>query len=290
MHGSFILAPIIALCYRRYAAALAFAAGTLLNPYGWNLHRHIFQYLTDRELLARVGEFQSFNFHADGAQWILLTVLLAMAGFVLALQHRRIDHALVILLLTAMSLRSARGLPILALCALPLANAHIARALKSVGRLVPALEYSSRLRAIDRGLNGWMWAPIAVLLVCLIPVPASAGFPPDQFPVAASSAVAALPTNARILAPDKFGGYLIYGFNGERKVFFDGRSDFYGAQFMKDYLKLMEARPGWRDIAARYGFTHALLPIDSPLGDALAAAGWKTNYKDGTAALLARPE
>ena len=26
---------------------------------------------------------------------------------------------------------------------------------------------------------------------------------------------------------DKFGGYLIYRFEGRRKVFFDGRSDFY---------------------------------------------------------------
>ena len=289
VHGSFFLAPIVALCYRRMWIGAVFALGTILNPYGLDLHAHVFRYLTDRDLLARVAEFQSFNFHADGAQWILLTVLVAMAGGVLAVQHRRIDHALVILLLTAISLRSARGLPILALCALPLANVHLSKALARVAHLVPAVRYSGRLRLLDGGCSGWMWAPLAVLLVCLFPAPA-AGFPADQFPVAASAAVASLPASARVLSPDKFGGYLIYRFNGARKVYFDGRSDFYGSQFMKDYLRLMEARPGWREIAARYSFTHALLPVDSPLLDALASSGWKTNYKDATAALLARPD
>ena len=53
--------------------------------------------------------------------------------------------------------------------------------------------------------------------------------------------VASLPVSARILAPDTFGGYLIYRFNGERKVFFDGRSDFYGTDFIERYLRLLES-------------------------------------------------
>jgi hypothetical protein len=112
------------------------------------------------------------------------------------------------------------------------------------------------------------------------------GFPPDQFPVAASEKIAGLPADARLLAPDKFGGYLIYRFAGERKVFFDGRSDFYGAGFMKDYIRLVQVRPGWREIAARHRFTHALLPVDYSLVDALQAAGWRETYRDSTAVLL----
>jgi hypothetical protein len=119
-------------------------------------------------------------------------------------------------------------------------------------------------------------------------IAARAGFPDDQFPVAAAEAVAALPESARLLAPDKFGGYLIYRFNGARKVFFDGRSDFYGAAFMKTYIDLIEARPGWRNQVDKFGFTHALLPNRYSLVDALEAAGWKRIYRDGTATLLAR--
>jgi len=74
-----------------------------------------------------------------------------------------------------------------------------------------------------------------------------------------------------------------------RKVFFDGRSDFYGAAFMKQYLTLMQARPGWQDIAKTYRFTHALLPEDSALKSALEQAGWTVVYRDATATLLEQP-
>ena len=116
------------------------------------------------------------------------------------------------------------------------------------------------------------------------------GFPPDQFPVAASSAVAALPATARILAPDKFGGYLIYRFSPQRKVFFDGRSDLYGAEFLKEYARLVQVRPGWQTILDSYNFTHALLPNDYSLVPALEQLGWRPLYHDGTATLLARPQ
>jgi hypothetical protein len=98
--------------------------------------------------------------------------------------------------------------------------------------------------------------------------------------------VASLPANSRILAPDTFGGYLIYRFNGERKVFMDGRSDFYGAEFAKRYIRLVEARPGWTNEFNRWNFTHALLPPDYSLLAALEANGWREIYRDRTAVLL----
>src|SRR5207302_11079560 len=83
-----------------------------------------------------------------------------------------------------------------------------------------------------------------------------------------------------------YGGYLIYRFNGQRKVYFDGRSDFYGAAFMKQYLVLITAQPGWQEIVKSYRFTHALLPNDSALKAALEQAGWTTLHKDNVATLL----
>jgi hypothetical protein len=112
------------------------------------------------------------------------------------------------------------------------------------------------------------------------------GFSPGRFPVAAAQAVEKLPANARLMATDSYGGYLIYRFSGLRKVFFDGRSDFYGVEFMKQYLVLIEARPGWQDIVRSFHFTHALLPKESALKAALEQAGWATLYKDDVATLL----
>ena len=83
-----------------------------------------------------------------------------------------------------------------------------------------------------------------------------------------------------------YGGYLIYCFAGARKVYFDGRSDFYGADFLKQYMVLIEARPGWQAIVSSYGFTHALLPNASALNSALQQAGWTILYRDNVATLL----
>ena len=105
----------------------------------------------------------------------------------------------------------------------------------------------------------------------------------------ASRAIAALPAGARILAPDKFGGYLIYRFAGQRKVFFDGRSDYYGVQFMRDYIELVQVRPGWEKQLDRFQFTHALLPKDYSLLAVLPRMGWRELYRDGTAVLLIAP-
>ncbi len=317
LHASFFFLPLLALTYAAGNAvavalwesparwpgslwlALSALLGTFVNPYGWELHRHVLAYLGNGALLSRIAEFQSFNFHAEGAGFIAAAMVLVMAGAVLAWGNRRPEHALLCLGLAVLSLRSARAIPIAALLGLPLANAALTAALGRMElrpRLRLALDrflaYSARVRALDTQAGGWIWAPAALALAFVVlhapALAAKAAFPEDQFPVAASAAVAQLPPGARLLAPDKFGGYLIYRFNGARQVFFDGRSDFYGVEFMKTYIDLIEARPGWRDKAAEFGFTHALLPNRYTLVDGLEAWGWKRVYRDGTATLLAR--
>ena len=330
IHASFFLAPVIALLFaledRWYLKAAAVAAvAPLLNPYGPKLYVHVFRYLTDSDLLARIGEFQSFDFHSAGAGQILATVILGMVGGTLALTDKRFHHFALAILITALALRSARALPLVALLLLPIANGAITRWLNAivesnrsltvaapmefrdapirdapigdgpigaatvrerlVGRAVsPAtfLAYSNSLRAQDARFGGLALAPV-ILVVAFWLTPAGA-FPADQFPVAAYTHI---PAGARLFAPDKFGGYLIYRSNGSLKVFFDGRSDLYGADFLKRYSRLVQVRPGWREYWESFHFTHALAPADAPLLPALEQIGWRPIYQDKTATLLA---
>ncbi len=73
-------------------------------------------------------------------------------------------------------------------------------------------------------------------------------------------------------------------------MFFDGRSDLYGAEFLKQYGRMVQVRPGWRTILDSYHFTHALLPSDYSLVPALEQIGWKELYQDDVATLLANPQ
>lgn len=322
VHASFFLLPLLFVLYafgdwlgeriftnaavpavrtHLMSAAVA-AAASLVNPYGWRLHAHLLHYLANSELLDRVAEFQSFNFHVDGAVQILLMIGLACAGAVLALQQGRVAQFFVTVLFLAVGLRSARGLPIVALAVLPIANGAITRALRSAPtglrpavaqRLRDITGYSSGLRVLDQRFAGVGLTPVLIAALLLAArthaAQAHAGFPPDEFPVAAATqAVSKLPPDARILAPDKFGGYLIYHFAGARQVYFDGRSDYYGSAFMKNYIQLVEVRPNWQEELGKYRFTHALLPNRYSLVAALQREGWRAVYNDEVATLLAR--
>lgn len=315
VHASFYFLPALALLYafgallRRLlwdepaqvrwfilAAACSFA-GTFLNPYGPALHGHVIGYLLNAELLARIGEFQSFNFHAEGSWPVLAAMLLAMIGAPLALTRRRPEHFLLAAGLIALALRSARALPLLALLVLPVANGAITSALRGANlrprlrqMLDSFLAYSGRLRLLENRCGGYLLAPVALLVAFVIlqspAMAAQTGFPPKEFPVNAAAVVDALPPGIRLLAPDKYGGYLIYRFEGRRKVFFDGRSDFYGVAFMKDYIRLIEARPGWPRQVEKFGFDYALLPANYSLVEGLRQLGWQQVYQDETATLL----
>ena len=278
IHPSFFFAALRGLWQKRPAVLAVVAVAPLVNPYGYRLYGHLWRYLTDSELLSRIGEFQSFDFHNDGSWQIIATLLLGMIGGTLAMTQKRWTHFAIAVVITAMALRSARALPLAALMLLPPANAAITEALAAWPGF---LAYGRNLRAFDVRFHGLALVPL-VLFAAWRWMPA-AGFPADQFPVAAYSRY---PAEARLFAPDKYGGYIIYRSDGRRKVFFDGRSDLYGAEFLKRYGRMMQLRPGWREYFESFGFTHALVPANAPIGPALVQIGWRETYRDKVAVVL----
>jgi hypothetical protein len=314
-HASFFMGPAIALTYaagayigpmvwqvpalpvsrpRDYVMmALAASAGTFANPYGWKLHQRVFEHLSSSRLLSQVVEFQSFDFHSKGAYQVTLTLVICFAGAFAAMAERRPARLLLSMILTLAGLYSVRAIPVAALLILPLASGSITGVLARAGNLTPAfrcgidnvLACGERLKRTERLFRGYGLIPLSAILI-FASIRTRAGFPPDEFPVAASAVVASLPASARIFAPDIFGGYLIYRFDGRRKVFVDGRWDYYGTALMERYLQMFQLRPGWRTEFNRWHFTDALLPPYYPMVDALEANGWRELYRDKTAVLL----
>lgn len=305
LHGSFFLAFFVTGAYalqfwfedrKRAATAivefLVALAGTFCNPYGWQLHLHLVRYLTNSELLAQISEFQSPDFHGTGI-YLLLLFLIAISGAALSVTGGKYARALVALLFAVIALRSARGIPVVAFVALPLITDSLTRALESHKKLHGVLSEAASFQWIERQCNG-----VAVILLTLLAllgwfstarVRDAAQFPASRFPVDASREVAKLDSTARIFAPDQYGGYLIYRFGGARKVFFDGRSDYYGTKFVNEYAGMLTLKPDWRKSFSRFRFTHAVLPENHALREALECAGWRRIYADKTAVLLERP-
>jgi hypothetical protein len=69
----------------------------------------------------------------------------------------------------------------------------------------------------------------------------------------------------------------------------DDRHDLYGEAFLKSYLKMIHAEPGWEDFLREHDIQCVLVPKGSALANILALTnGWKAIYSDDVAIVFAR--
>ena len=274
-------------------AALCAAVGSLLNPYGLELHRHIWQFSLGAEARAHISEWRPFDFGATGTGQVLIAAALGGVGALMALGQRDLPHFLVAGFLVVLGLGSARGLPLVALVALPMANAAITRALQRVKGLDWLMRVSAELRTLDRGHHGAALVPLAVLAALFWlrqpEVAAETGFSPETYPVQAAEAIAGLPASSRIFASSRVGGYLEYRFDGRRKIWIDGRMDYFGTEPYLQYEQIALGQPGWQATLEQVGFTHAVVESSLPEARTLARAGWRQIYSDPRFTVLERP-
>lgn len=266
--------------------ALACLAATLANPYGIQLHEHVIEYLfSPRTVTAQVAEWLSPDFHNPRLHWFeLLLPLCAAAGLWHGVQWR-LGWCALTLGWMHLALISVRNVPLCAIvCAAPVAGL--------VEQLLQHCGLQSRFRAAAASLTSSRLRTFACCaaaggLVIVVGCESALRLgPPSSLPV---KALAHLPPG-RLFTTDRWADYVIYAEPG-RQVFVDCRNDLYGPSFVKDYLMLIRAQPGWQDVAAKYAFAAALVPSDSPIAAALAgSADWRLWYRDSMAAIFVRSE
>jgi hypothetical protein len=285
---------------RRYGCLGALcAAGTLANPYGWRLHQHILQYLGSSWILDNVGEFQSPHIRSEN---MIVFAVLLLAGVAFAsgpLARGEWFEGGLALLWGLAALRSARHIPLYAVAAAPVVASEIAAWWRALAARSPAGGLS---RVFWDSGQEWgqsarlgIWAPILAVAALWLTAPAAGiqDFPEERFPVAAVAhnlgrliPAASMP---RVLTSDQWADYVIFRLYPRQRVFFDGRSDFYGDVLGSEYKVLLTADHRWPDVLSRYEFALAILPIDWPLGSILEhEPDWRLVYRDSVAVVLAR--
>jgi len=291
--ATFQRARMLLLC------AWACSVATLLNPYGLNLHRHVIAYLLDTRQLDNIGEFQSISFHLHGAIYFEAMLFLALFAVCWCGGRRRVADVLIVAAWTHLALLSCRNIPIFAFFAAPLvagmiqdvaartatsSSASIIRRLASTVRDLGSefceLERVPRLHLVSAG------AVLALALLFTAPNrPGSfvAEYDPHLYPVAALKVLESH-VDSRIFADDQWGDYLIYKLYPRYKVFIDGRSDFYGADFDNRLLNLVNAHYDWESSLSEFGIDTVLVRADAPLVEALKKSRqWSVVYDDGFA-------
>ncbi len=266
-------------------------AASLVNPYGWKLHSHVYRYLSNRFLMDHIDEFQSPNFHGAAQKCFLALLLITVAVLALGGRQLRLSQGLTVLFAVYAGLYASRNIPVSSVLLVTV-----------VGPLVPAVElargFFRRMAAAEMGMRGHIWPILAI--VGTLSIAANGGragsrvlmdahFDPKRMPVEAVSYLEQQEVKGPVLSPDYWGGYLIYRLYPESRVVVDDRHDLYGEEFFKSYLKMVRVEPGWEEFLWTHETWCVLLPRDAALANILVVAkGWKQIYADDLAIVFVR--
>ena len=289
---------------RRGLPYVATAAGcalvTLVNPYTYHLHAHIFEYLTDKYQYKNIVEFQSFNFHHPVTVFFEPMLLLGLAAVVWSLMRGDYVYTLLIAGWAHLALVAVRNTPIFMI----VASVPVAMMLQQMVVELPGKNLANWLRlgaarlqrfAADFGETDSIprihiaSAAAVALLAALFyapnaPAKCRAEYDRTQYPAKAIAMLRTAGASDTIFTEDAWGGYLIYKLYPANKVFIDGRSDFYGSTFNEKYLDVMNVRYDWEKNLDQYHVNTILLPPTASLASTLKESRrWRPVYDDGVA-------
>lgn len=290
------------------AGILSFVV-TFLNPYGYKLHIHIYRYLTDRFLMDHIDEFLSPNFHGLAQRCFAGLALLAVVGAGMARRKLAASELLLTLFAIYSGLYAARNIPVssmlLALILAPQISGWVTGTAESAevgegprGAMARLDRFGRRMLGFDSGLRGSLWTVLVVLLglwACghqghLGPLQVlEARFDDTRFPVRATDFLEHSRSRGALFCPDRWGGYLIYRLYPQERVAVDDRHDFYGAEFLKRYLKIVRGEDGWETALEEMHPDWVMVPANSALASLLAESHlWTNAFQDDTAVLFRR--
>jgi len=280
-------------------ASLCLAA-SLVGPYTYHLHVHIWQYLTDAFQRQHIQEMLPISFQNPAARYFEIMLLMGGGACFWHLRRKRFTECLLLALFAHVALIASRNIPLFGIVGAPvlalaitewiqmLENAPVSAWLR---RLAGALCSMSDSIGSLEGL--WRTHLVSVTMMVLVtailytpspPPNFRARFDGRDFPVKALGSLGGPETQGRIFTSDQWGDYLIYNLYPRITVFIDGRSDFYGSKFVEKYLDIVTVNYNWQRYLNEYGVDTVLLPTDAPLAGALKESSrWHVVYDDGDA-------
>lgn len=325
LHGSFIMGFILlaiygiadlvtayradykiragAFVHARMLAALSILSmlTSLLNPYGYKLHIHVYQYLSNRFLMQHIQEFRPPNFHGIPAQFFLMLMILTAVTVVVARAHLRWPDGLSIAFSVMSGFWAARNLPVASILLTVVSASLLSQQWKfpksnsSASRLGLVV---SRLETLQANLRGHLWPVLLVAITCGVCVShgrlfghqlMNAHFSEQRFPVHAVDFLVRTGNRDPIFSLDSAGGYLIHRLYPETKVFIDDRHDFYGEDYLKEYLKVIHVEPDWERVLDSWQVNLIIVPTDSRIAQVIRATPkWRKAYSDQTATVFRR--
>jgi hypothetical protein len=264
---------------------------SLINPYGYHIVLFPFKLISNSFIMDHVNEFLSPNFHESMPFKYLLFLMIAIFAF--SSKRLNIIELAIVLIFTNMALYSARYIPLFAIIIAPIlikqgelilnqTDGKFARFFRKRGE---------RIASVDKYAKGYLWLIGSVLLIGILTLTGKIEyrFDEEKKPVAAVEFLKKEHIKGHMFNNDEFGDYIIYAAWPEYKVFFDGRSDMYGAERMKEYFKVTGVERGWDNVLKKYDMNWIFYDANSFLSRfLLERVDWKLIYADKVADIFVR--
>ncbi len=264
---------------------------TFLNPTGWHLWVTSVGYIGNKFLVDNTIEYLSPNFHNPNT-WPFLVMLISSMLLLGIGKKLRMHEILLLSGWSALSLFSARNIPLYAIITAPYFGVLVQPTISQFNKLHQINNVLSNMETQLRGILFPVLAILTVIFMFTLGIrvdPAQKGnlYDSSRFPVDAVNWLEQNPQKGYMFNEFTWGGYILFRLWPEQKVFIDGQTDFYGAALVKDYLTMLNARDDWEGLLEKYQIDWVLLPGEVPLARILKAnPQWRILYEDSISVIL----
>lgn len=273
------------------------AALTLVNPYGWGLHKEIWDSLSDRFMIETLREWHPVSL--DSLAGRMFAAYVAGLGLAMACWYRRLEPVrwgmLAVFLLLA--LRHLRNIPLFLIVTLPLTAQLAQEGLRrlSAHPFAQTLSPPQWAGGLTLGLGLFLLylGPEHLQRVWRFGLEPAGAFRETSYPIEAVEWIATHRhrLGGRPVHDYQYGGFLLWWLP-EEKIFIDGRMPAWrigDRWILKDYVDLYEADVPRVGVLDKYAVDWALLKRDSVLARTLAGApAWRKEYEDAKVVIYGR--
>jgi len=220
---------------------------SIINPYGLKILIFPFNLIGEKFLMSVISEFMPTNMQETLAfKYLFYFSLTIMIGID---YKKNIIEIILFVLFSYMALYSIRYTTLFAIIVAPMIlkrmeflidkyNSKKIKKIKNIGE---------NIKNLDNKSKGYIWPILTVIFVFFLAKGGQLKYNinAERHPVDAVKFLLNEKISGQMFNNDEFGDYLIYAGYPEYKVFFDGRSDMYGTDFVKDFRKVIRLEYGW---------------------------------------------
>ena len=244
-------------------------------------------------LLSHTVETMPPDFHSpDLWPFAGLLAVVILLGIIRA-RTINLSHVFLLAGLALMSFIFVRNIPFFALASVPILSDWVKQLFAKFNYW---LKLEETFSAIDQGLRGFVW-PLVILLGAIgLLVYHNAQtqtsiyhFDTQTLPVQASDWLMTNPQPGNMFNDFNWGGYLLFRFWPDQRVFVDSQSDFYGEEFIRQYEQIFNGEKDWNAKLSQYNVTRIIVPREAGLVQAASqSADWELAYEDNVAVIFVK--